>query len=64
MTFVFSAWYFVMIALVAGIAACLAVFFVMDKKDKRMIEQFIKDSQSQEEVAPANNEPVVESKTE
>ena len=63
MTFVFSAWYFVMLALVAGIAACLVVFFMMDKKDKVMIDKFIKDSQSEADVNNASSIEV-ENKTE
>lgn len=53
MAFVFSSWYIVMLLLVAGIAACLVVFFKMDKKDKVIIDQFVKDSAaSQEEKEP------------
>ncbi len=61
MTFVFSVWYFVMIALVAGIAACLVFLFLMDKKDRVMIDQFVKDSQAQ---ADAEAKTEVENKTE
>lgn len=46
MAFVFSFWYFVMIALVAGVAACLVIFFRMDKQDKVMIEKFISEAQN------------------
>ena len=56
MAFVFTAWYFVLIALVAGIAACLVVFFKMDKKDRVMIEEFVKEAQAQAQPA----EPVAE----
>ena len=60
MEFVFTAWYFVMIALVAGIAACLVVFFKMDKKDRAMIEEFVKEAQEQaqqeQQVEPAVEE--------
>ena len=49
MAFVFSVWYFVILAIVAGIVACLLVFFNMDKKDRVMIDKFIKDNQPQEE---------------
>ena len=38
MEFVFSPWYFVMIALVIGIIVCFAIFFTMDKKDKETYE--------------------------
>ena len=44
MTFVWSSWYIVMILLVAGIAACLTIFFLMDKKDKVLLDKFVKDS--------------------
>ena len=59
MAFVFTAWYFVMVALAAGIAACVVIFFKMDKQDRVMIDQFIKDAQAQQE-QPA--EAVVEEK--
>ena len=45
MEFVFTAWYFVILVLVLGIAACLVVFFMMDKKDKALINDFVKQSQ-------------------
>lgn len=51
MTFVFSIWYFVIIALVAGAIACLVVFLKMDKKDKILIEQFVKESSEPKETA-------------
>jgi len=44
MAFVYTFWYIVMILLVAGIVACLTVFFKMDKKDKVLIDEFIKQS--------------------
>lgn len=52
MAFVFSFWYIIMIVLVAGIAACLVVFFQMDKKDRVLIEEFVKASEvkPQEEI--------------
>lgn len=52
MAFVFTSWYFVMIALVAGIVACVFYFIKMDKQDRVMIDKFIKENQPQEEVAP------------
>lgn len=65
MSFVFTTWYFIMLILVAGIVASLVIFFKMDKKDKIMIEQFVKDSQAQEQTKPQTNEVVEgESKTE
>ena len=56
MAFVFSVWYFVMIALVAGIVASLLVFFKMDKKDRVMIDEFVKNAQVQTEPAKETNE--------
>ena len=53
MAFVFSPWYFVMIALVVGIIACLVVFFRMDKKDKEIIKDFLEESQKQVEEEPS-----------
>jgi len=50
MEFVFSVWYFIAIALVAGIVACLVVFIKMDKKDKALIDKFIKEAEVQGEV--------------
>ncbi len=47
MTFVFSFWYFVILALVAGVVACIIVFFKMDKKDKELIKNFVEESQNQ-----------------
>lgn len=44
MEFVFSFWYIIMILLVLGIVACLVVFFMMDKKDRVLIDNFIKES--------------------
>ena len=49
MEFVFSAWYFVMIALVVGIAVCVTLFVLMDKKDKVLIKEFIENAQSNTE---------------
>ncbi|MBQ9795679.1 MAG: hypothetical protein IJW36_01780 [Clostridia bacterium] len=49
MAFVFSFWYIIAILLVAGIAACLVVFFKMDKKDTILIDEFIKSQQPAEE---------------
>ena len=52
MEFVFSAWYFVMIALVVGIAVCVTLFVLMDKKDKVLIKEFIESAQSNNESEP------------
>lgn len=63
MAFVFSSWYIVMFLLVAGIVASLFVFFKMDKKDKIMIEQFIKDSASSEKEEKSIESEVEETKS-
>ena len=55
MEFVFSAWYFVIIALVIGIVVCVFLFVKMDKKDRVLIDQFIKETQSANEVETNNN---------
>ncbi len=47
MAFVFTSWYFVLIALVAGIVACITIFIKMDKKDRAMIKEFVENNQSQ-----------------
>lgn len=49
MAFVFSVWYIIAILLVAGITACFVVFFKMDKKDRVLIDEFIKAQQPVEE---------------
>lgn len=48
MTFVFTSWYFVVLALVAGIATSLIIFFKMDKKDRVLIDEFVKENQPKE----------------
>ena len=59
MELVFTTWYFVMIALVAGVAACLIIFFKMDKQDGVLIDKFVKDSQAGQE-EPAKEEAKTE----
>ena len=59
MAFVFSFWYIVALILVAGIIASIVVFLKMDKKDKVLIEEFIKQNQLAEEIV----EPVVETES-
>lgn len=54
MAFVFSPWYFVMIALVIGIIACFIVFFKMDKTDKEIIKKFVEETQKQAELEAAS----------
>lgn len=44
MAFVFSFWYIVMAVLAIGVVACIVVFFMMDKKDKELIDNFIQES--------------------
>ena len=54
MEFVFSFWYIVAIVLVLGIVACLVLFFMMDKKDKVLIDNFVKEAtaeQSKQQIA-------------
>lgn len=48
MIFVFSFWIIVALILAMGVAACLIVFFKMDKKDSVLIKEFV-ESQTQEE---------------
>lgn len=48
MIFVFSVWLIVALILAMGVAACLIVFFKMDKKDSVLIKEFV-ESQTQEE---------------
>ncbi len=55
MAFVFSFWYIVALVLVAGVAACLVVFFKMDKQDKVLIKEFVESNDSAKE-APAKEE--------
>lgn len=52
MAFVFSFWYIVMALLAIGVVACILVFFKMDKKDKEIIDNFVKESANQ----PATSE--------
>ena len=44
MAFAFTSWYFVILALVAGIVASLIIFLKMDKKDKALIDEFVKEN--------------------
>lgn len=48
MSFVFSFWYIVALALVAGTAAIVFVLVKMDKKDKALINEFIATSQAEQ----------------
>ena len=60
MEFVFSPWYFVMIALVVGIAVSVFFFIKMDKKDKVLIENFVKEAQTTTETEVDDNKQVSE----
>ena len=62
MTFVFTSWYFVMLMLLAGIIACVVVCVMMDKKDRQIIKNFVKQNEKQPE--EVKDQPVVEEKTE
>lgn len=44
MTFVFSFWYIVLALLAVGIVAAIIAFVKMDKKDRVLIDNFIKES--------------------
>ena len=44
MAFVYSNWYIVMALLVVGIIALVTTFILMDKKDVKLIDEFIKAS--------------------
>ena len=58
MEFVFSVWYFVMIALVVGVAVCITLFVIMDKKDKALIKEFVESAQSNADNTPAKETEV------
>ena len=59
MTFVFTSWYFVIIALIAGIVACAVFFFKMNKQDGVMIDRFIKENQPSEQTVEEKQTEVV-----
>ncbi len=48
MYFVYSNWYIVMAVLLVAIIALVVTFIMMDKKDKVLIEEFVKNSTSEE----------------
>ena len=60
MAFVFSLWYIVALVLVLGIAASLYVYFRMDKQDKILINNFVKEAQEQSAPAEEKAEEKVE----
>ena len=57
MTFVFTSWYFVILALLAGVIACVVVCLKMDKKDRQIIKDFVETNKKNEE---NKKQPVVE----
>ena len=67
MEFVFTSWYFVMIALVAGIVACLVVCFKMDKKDRKIISDYVNSNKAaaeNEQAQVASEQQNIEVKSE
>ena len=60
MTFVFSVWFIVAAILLVGAVACIVVFFKMDKKDRQLLDKFVKEQteqadQSETEKSQENN---------
>ena len=49
MRFVFSGWIIVLIVLVLAIAGAVVAFVMMDKKDKVIINDFLKKAQADQE---------------
>jgi len=47
MTFVYSNWYIVMALLVVAIVALVVIFIKMDKKDRTLINDFVKSMQQE-----------------
>jgi len=56
MEFVFSFWYIVMAVLVVCIAACITVFVMMDKKDKVLIDEFVKNASTEQKAEKVSTE--------
>lgn len=54
MYFVYSNWYIVIALLLVAIIALIVTFILMDKKDKHLIEEFIKNSTTVEEDSNPN----------
>lgn len=54
MSFVFSYWIIVAAVLLVGIVACFIIFFKMDRKDRVLIDEFIKAQQPEESTAEEN----------
>ena len=53
MKFVSSPWYFVIALCVVAIIALIVVFSKMDKKDRDLINNIVKDASAQPEAQPA-----------
>lgn len=65
MVFVYTFWYFVMIALVAGIVASIIVLVKMNKKDDALMNKFVAESsKGSVEETKAEEKPVEETKEE
>ena len=47
MTFVFSVWFIIAAILLVGVVACMVVFFKMDKKDRQILDKFVKEQTEQ-----------------
>lgn len=60
MRFVFSGWIIVLIVLVLAIVGAVVAFVMMDKKDKVIINDFLKEAQGGEQEAKAEVAPAQE----
>ena len=61
MTVVFSVWYIVIIIFAIAIAGLIVAFVKMDKKDRELISDFVKQANSVEDQTPVQTEqPVAE----
>ncbi len=58
MAFVWSNWYIVMAVLAIGVIACIAVFILMDKKDKEIVADFVKKNSEPAPATKAEPAPV------
>jgi len=58
MKFVYSNWYIVLALLVVGIVACVVAVIKMDKKDKVIISEFVKQANEAAEAEAKKAEPV------
>ncbi len=55
MYFVYSSWYIVLALLLVAIIALIVTFIMMDKKDRVLIEEFVKNSAVVEEDSKPNS---------